>query len=241
MREIIFDTETTGLSPQEGHRLVEIGALEMRNGAATGRTFHVYINPERDMPEEAYRVHKISGDFLMDKPVFADPKIGPAFREFVGDATLVAHNAKFDMGFVQYELERAGLPALNSDVVDTVAIARRRFPGSPASLDALCARFNIDTAQRERDGHGALLDARLLAEVYIELTGGAQGGLAFEGYTSYGQKRVKAYPPNPTRPEPLPSLVTEEEAAAHAAFVAELTDPAWYQYDLVPKPQTGSS
>ncbi len=226
MRHIIFDTETTGLSPQEGHRLVEIGAVEMVNGALTGRTFHVYINPERDMPEEAYRVHKISGDFLLDKPVFRDPTIGQAFCEFVGESTLIAHNAPFDMGFVQYELEKAGLTRLACDVIDTVKIARKRFPGSPASLDALCSRFAIDTTQRERDGHGALLDARLLAEVYIELTGGAQGGFAFAGKGGFGAEE-EAPQPRLTRDKPRPVLLTPEEKAAHAAFIDEMDTPLW--------------
>lgn len=226
MREIIFDTETTGLSPKDGHRLVEIGAVEMVNGALTGKKFHVYINPERDMPLEAYKVHKISEEFLQDKPLFADPDVGPAFVEFVGDATLVAHNASFDMGFVQYELEKASLPALNGDVVDTVKIARKRFPGSPASLDALCSRFEIDTTQRERDGHGALLAARLLAEVYIELTGGAQAGLALGGRGGFAGANGEAQP-RPIRGAPRPVLLSDDEKAAHQAFISEMDSPVW--------------
>lgn len=228
MRQIIFDTETTGLSPRDGHRLVEIGAVEMVNGALTGKTFHVYINPERDMPIEAYNVHKISAEFLADKPVFTDPSIGQAFLDFANGATLIAHNAPFDMGFVQYELEKAGLPKLEGDVIDTVKIARRKFPGSPASLDALCSRFEIDTSQRERDGHGALLDARLLAEVYIELTGGAQAGLALKrGGSSFGSSTDDTAQPRVTRPGPRPVLLTEEEEASHAAFIAEMSAPLW--------------
>lgn len=228
MRHIIFDTETTGLSPQKGDRLVEIGAVEMINGALTGKTFHVYVNPERDMPIEAYRVHKISAEFLQDKPVFADPSIGQAFVDFVQDDVLVAHNASFDMGFVQFELKKAGLPTLPGQVVDTVKIARKRFPGSPASLDALCSRFAIDTAQRERDGHGALLDARLLAEVYIELTGGAQAGLALEGQGGFGHDPA-ASQPRPVRKGPRPVLIAPAEKEAHDAFIAEMENPIWHR------------
>lgn len=226
MREIIFDTETTGLNPKDGDRVVEIGGVELVRGAITGRTFHVYINPERDMPPEAERVHGLSAAFLADKPVFADEAVGAAFLEFIGDATLVAHNAEFDLKFINAELERLGLPVLSNPVVDTLRLARSKFPGAPASLDALCSRFGVDTRQRERDGHGALLDSRLLAEVYIELTGGAQGGFALlsgaqtEAAESGRTRRA------PARATPLPSRLTAEEAAAHAAFIAELGDEA---------------
>ncbi|WP_031550466.1 DNA polymerase III subunit epsilon [Parvularcula oceani] len=228
MRHVIFDTETTGLSPREGHRLVEIGAVEMAGGSLTGRTFHVYIDPERDMPEEAYRVHKISEEMLRGKPKFADPEVGQAFCDFVGDATLVAHNAPFDVGFLAHELRLAGLPTFKCDVIDTVQIARRKFPGSPVSLDALCSRFKIDTSQREREGHGALLDARLLAEVWIELTGGAQGGFTL---TARQDEDAEGEPgmmlETPRRDGPRPVLLTEEERAAHAAFVTEMAEPVW--------------
>ncbi|MEM9989951.1 MAG: DNA polymerase III subunit epsilon [Pseudomonadota bacterium] len=229
MRQIIFDTETTGFDPHKGDRLVEIGAVEMRNGGLTGKTFHIYVNPERDMPEEAYQVHKISAEFLADKPVFADPSVGKAFLDFVDDADLVAHNAPFDMGFMQFELEKAGLPRLTGQVYDTVKIARKRFPGSPASLDALCSRFEIDTSQRERDGHGALLDARLLAEVYIELTGGAQAGFALGGPGQQNGGRRGEVLPKPKRKGPRPVQITPEEEAAHAAFIAEMSAPLWHQ------------
>ena len=225
MRQIIFDTETTGFKPPND-RVVEIGAVELVRGAITGANFHVYVNPERDMPDDAYRVHGLSSEFLSDKPVFKDPKIGQAFLDFVGDAELVAHNAPFDMGFMQAELEMAGLPALTNDVVDTVKIARRKFPGSPASLDALCSRFGIDTTERERHGHGALLDARLLAEVYIELTGGAQAGLDFSRQeTGADGRRIVAE--TLQRSSPLGDLSTEEERANHQAFIAEMESPLW--------------
>lgn len=221
MRQIVFDIETTGFRFDEGHRIVEIGALELAGGAVTGKAFHTYINPQRDMPEGAFKVHGLSERFLADKPVFADPKVGPAFLEFVADAELIAHNGDaFDVPFVNAELEAAGLPRLANRTFDTLIFARRKFPGAPASLDALCARFGIDTAQRERDGHGALLDSRLLAAVYVELTGGAQAGLDFGGVAAHlagdGPPRARR------RPDPPPSLLTEEEQAAHAALIDEL-------------------
>ena len=225
MRQIIFDTETTGFDPGE-HRVVEIGAIELVRGAITGNSFHVYINPERDMPPDAQRVHGLSIDFLRDKPVFAHDSIGKAFCEFIADSELIAHNAEFDMRFIQWELKTCGLPELANNVIDTLKIARRKFPGAPASLDALCSRFGIDTTERERHGHGALLDSRLLAEVYIELTGGAQAGLDFARRDD-GDEEFAMTGKALQRPAPLPSLVTAEEAAAHEAFIAEMEDSLW--------------
>lgn len=228
MRQIVFDLETTGFKFSEGHRIVEIGAIELVNGAITGKSFHSYVNPERDMPEGAYNVHGLSEAFLSDKPVFTDTQVAPAFCEFVGDAELIAHNGiGFDLPFLQAELAAAKMPKLKNEIKDTLHIARRKYPGAPASLDALCARFGIDTKERERDGHGALLDSRLLAEVYIELTGGAQAGLNFarggaDG-ASQGGGRRKAVAAR-QRPAPLPSLLTEDERSAHEAFVQELGD-----------------
>jgi len=230
-RKVIFDTETTGLSPQDGDRVIEIGAVEMVEGSLTGRTFHAYINPERDVPMEAYRVHRISTEMLQDKPLFADPSVGPAFVEFVEGAELVAHNAAFDVGFIDAELERMGLPKLRNKITDTVPIARRKFPGAPASLDALCSRFGISKAEREAQGHGALLDSELLAKVYIELTGGAQGGLSFDrpfaqdsATGDAGLSQAKQ------RPQPLAPRITDEERQAHTAFIAEMGDDAmWSQ------------
>lgn len=233
MRHIVFDLETTGFKFAEGHRIVEIGGLELINGAISGRTFHTYVNPERDMPEGAFKVHGLSAEFLADKPVFAHPRVASAFLDFVGDAVLVAHNgAGFDLPFLQDELAAAGLRSLENELIDTLPLARRKFPGAPASLDALCARFGVNTAERERDGHGALLDSRLLAEVYIELTGGAQAGLDFASRNethaddagSAGGGRV-ARP----RPAPLASLLTPEEARAHADFVEELGENAMWR------------
>jgi DNA polymerase-3 subunit epsilon len=221
MRQIVFDIETTGFRFDEGHRIVEIGALEMAGGAVTVKAFHTYVNPQRDMPEGAFKVHGLSARFLADKPVFADPIVGPAFLDFVGDAQLIAHNGDaFDVPFINAELEAAGLSRLVNKTFDTLIFARRKYPGAPASLDALCARFGIDTSTRERDGHGALLDSRLLAAVYIELTGGAQAGLDFgaaaASVTGDGPPRARR------RPGPPPSLLTEEEKAAHATLVDEL-------------------
>lgn len=229
MREIVLDTETTGLDPQDGHRVVEIGAVELWNQVPTGETYHQYINPERDMPEEAFAVHGIGLDFLADKPRFAE--IVDDFLTFVGDAKLVIHNAGFDMRFLNAELDWAGRALLPMDqAIDTLAIARQRFPGSPASLDALCRRFGIDNSRREK--HGALLDSEILAEVYLELTGGKQPDFALSAGPRGGDRREDGadWTPRP-RPTPLRPLLTEAERAAHEAFVAELGDTAvWSRF-----------
>ena len=238
MREIVLDTETTGFEPAEGHRIVEIGAVELYNHLPTGRTFHQYINPERGMPREAFEVHGIGHDILeppgppvpagvtlRDKPVFA--RIGQAFLDFIGDAQLVIHNAAFDMKFLNFEFERIGLPTLPfARATDTLMLARTKFPGSPASLDALCRRFGIDNSMREK--HGALLDSEILAEVYLELIGGRQPGLVLGGVATRpasGVAEDSTWRPRP-RPEPLPHRITPEEAAAHEAMVARLGDAA---------------
>lgn len=230
MREIVLDTETTGFEPAEGHRIVEIGAVELLNHLPTGRTYHQYINPKRDMPTEAFDVHGISEEFLADKPVFE--AVGQAFLDFCGDARLVIHNAAFDMKFLNAELELAGLRRLpHSQALDTLAIARKKFPGSPASLDALCRRFGIDNSAREK--HGALLDSEILAEVYLELIGGRQPGLTLGAATpgkSGPSDMSDEWRPRP-RPAPLPSRLTAEERAAHAEFVRSLgEDAVWRQY-----------
>ena len=219
-REIVFDTETTGLSPLGGDRVVEIGCVELLNHMPTGQNFHVYINPERDMPQGAFAVHGLSSEFLSDKPVFA--AIADAFVDFIGDAKLVAHNAAFDISFLNAELGRLGHgPIDQGRVVDTLAIAKRKFPFAPASLDALCLRFGIDNSRRTK--HGALLDAEILAEVYVELLGGRQTTL---GLVAAGVKtaveRASARRGSLVRPEPLPSRLTAAEAAAHEAFIATL-------------------
>jgi DNA polymerase III subunit epsilon len=226
MREIVLDTETTGFEPTEGHRIVEIGAVELFNHMPTGRTFHRYINPKRVMPKEAFEVHGLGDDFLRDKPVFAT--IAQAFLDFIGDAPLVIHNASFDMKFLNAELTAASMPPLPNDrAVDTLLIARQKFPGSPASLDALCRRFNIDNSMRDK--HGALLDSEILAEVYLELVGGRQPdfGLATEAQNSAADRTEAGldWRPRP-RSTPLAPRLTEAEAAAHAAFVAGMGDSA---------------
>jgi len=229
MREIVFDLETTGFRFDEGHRIVEIGAVEMVRGALTGKNFHTYVNPERDMPDGAYNVHGLSEKFLSDKPVFTDPNVASAFCEFLGDADLVAHNGiSFDVPFMNAELQAAGFPVLKNNVTDTLHIARKKFPGSPANLDALCSRFGVDTKERERDGHGALLDSKLLAMVYIELTGGAQAGLDFNDQTGQTARARAGRQDAKARPKPLRSLLTDDEAAAHAAFLDEMgADCLW--------------
>ena len=226
MREIVLDTETTGFEPSEGHRIVEIGAVELFNHLPTGKTYHQYINPERMMPKEAFEVHGLGDDFLRDKPKFA--QIGQAFLEFIGEAQLVIHNAAFDMKFLNAELKAAGFPTLPyARATDTLMIARQKFPGSPASLDALCRRFGVDNSAREK--HGALLDSEILAEVYLELVGGRQPDFGLN--TAAQQANTSAarsendWRPRP-RPVPLAPRLTEDEAAAHAAFVAKLGDAA---------------
>ncbi|MCE8005520.1 DNA polymerase III subunit epsilon [Aestuariivita sp.] len=223
MREIVLDTETTGFDPEAGDRIVEIGAVELYNHVATGRTYHQYINPERAMPQEAFEIHGLGDDFLRDKPKFAE--IGEAFLSFVGDAKLVIHNAAFDMKFLNAELGWMGLRQLPFDqAIDTLLIARKRFPGSPASLDALCRRFAIDNSARTL--HGALLDSEILAEVYLELIGGRQPdfALATDHHSSTGES-LQDWRPAPRTP-PLPSRITPEEEAAHQAFVDKLGDAA---------------
>lgn len=224
MREIVLDTETTGLSPESGDRLVEIGCVEIVNLVPTGETFHQYINPERAMSAGAEAVHGLGDAFLADKPTFAE--VVDPFLAFIGDAKLVIHNASFDMAFLNAELRRMSLPPIpDSQAVDTLKIARQRYPGAQASLDALCRRFGIDNSQR--DLHGALLDAQLLAEVYLELKGGRQpdltlvrsGGAARGAGGQDGPERVF----RPARPH----APTPQEAEAHTAFLEKLADPIW--------------
>lgn len=225
MREIAVDTETTGLDPASGHRVVEIGCVEMQGMVRTGRHFHVYLNPERDMPEEAFRVHGLSADFLSDQPLFHD--VAEEFLTFIGGDPLVIHNADFDMKFLNAELKRIGRPVLESGrAVDTVKIARQKFPGSPANLDALCRRFQIDLSARTL--HGALLDAELLAEVYLELMGGRQAGLGLEPTKEEADKTavVREYR------APRPHAPSEEELARHRVFLAQIKDPLWQREEV---------
>ena len=240
MREIVLDTETTGFEPHEGDRIVEIGAIELIGHVPTGRTYHQYINPKRSMPEGAFGVHGIGPDLLdppqppqpgqvtlKDKPVFAD--VAQSFIDFIGDARLVIHNAAFDMKFLNAELGWVNRPLLPMDQsLDTLAIARRKFPGSPASLDALCRRFGIDNSNRTL--HGALLDSEILAEVYLELIGGRQPDFALASNSqsntqASGDTAWRAQP----RPTPLAPRLTNEEAAAHSEFVSSLADGGLWQ------------
>lgn len=224
MREIVLDTETTGLDPAFGHRIVEIGCVELYNHVPTQRTFHCYVNPERDMPEEAFRVHGLSADFLADKPRFAD--ICDDFLEFIGDAPLVIHNGAFDMKFLNAEFGLLKRPPLPMErLICTLELSRKRFAGASNSLDALCRRFDIDLSGRDK--HGALIDCFLLADVYLELVGGRQPGLALAAelessasVISLNAARRKVRPPRPHAP-------TEEELAAHAAFLKQLDNPLW--------------
>jgi len=226
MRELVVDTETTGLDPVAGHRVVELACVELVNHLPTGRSFQSYLNPQRDMPTDAFAVHGLSAEFLADKPVFGSVAAG--FLEFIAGDPLVIHNAEFDLKFLNAELGLAGHAALPfTRVVDTLALARRRFPGAPASLDALCKRFEIDNAHREK--HGALLDAELLAQVYIELIGGRQPGLELTAVAAVAAGGAAA--PGPaqrrgTRP-PRSHAPSTEELAAHEAFVAALGDAIW--------------
>lgn len=228
MREIVLDTETTGLDPKKGDRVVEIGGVEMVNRFLTGRTFHEYINPERSMPPDAFKIHGLSDGFLKDKPVFA--AIADAFVEFIGDATLVIHNASFDIGFLNYELGKLGKPPIpNERVIDTLMLARRKHPGQPNSLDALCQRYGIDNSRRTK--HGALLDSEILAEVYGELTGGRQQSLGLDvAMASQAPAALSGVQKNKKR-QPVPPLLTDDERAAHAAFVETLGAKAlWRPY-----------
>ncbi len=230
MREIVLDTETTGLSPEEGHRVVEVGCVELLNHIPTGKTWHRYVNPERSMPAEALAIHGLTEDFLRKYPVFAD--IFQDFLDFIGESRLIIHNAGFDLGFLNAELVRAGQPRLEAGrTLDTVMLARKKFPGAPANLDDLCRRFDIDNSERTQ--HGALLDATLLAEVYLELQGGRQTRMDLlpvnpvnrsEADTRHPMRERRA--PRPPRPH----AASPEEATAHIAFVTgKIENAVWNQ------------
>lgn len=226
MREIIFDTETTGLDPAGGDRMVEIGCVELINRIETGRTFHAYFNPDRSMPSEAERVHGLSEIFLSDKPRFAD--MVDDFLEFIGDAPLIAHNASFDFGFLNNEMKLCARdPVCLTRMVDTLVLARTRHPGAKHSLDALCTRFGVDRSQRVK--HGALLDAQLLAQVYVELTGGRQIGLGLAAETIDVAHAGGVSAPPLDRParSPRPHSASEAELRRHREFIALMTNPLW--------------
>ena len=219
MREIVLDTETTGLDPSTGDRIVEIGAVELLNHLPTGKTFHKYLNPERNMPEEAQAVHGLTEEFLKDKPVFS--QIVDDFLTFIKDSKLVIHNASFDMKFINAELVLVGKTTLPTDIaIDTLGIARKKSPGSPASLDALCRRFNIDNSARTL--HGALLDSEILAEVYLELIGGRQPDFGISDTYNTGKRKVDEERKVFNRPKPLKTRLTVKEQEAHTEFVQNL-------------------
>jgi DNA polymerase III subunit epsilon len=240
MREIVLDTETTGLDPKRGHRLIEVGGIEMINRIPTGREFHRFINPQRDVPREAQEIHGIATEFLFDKPLFKD--VAREFLAFVGDDVLVIHNAQFDVMFLNYELELLGEAALSFErVVDTLALARRRHPAGPNSLDALCKRYGIDNSRRTK--HGALVDSLLLAEVYVELLGERQAALGLQmvsDVAAIGAKTRARRDGAVARPEPLPARISEAELAAHRSFIGTMKSAAvWTRFwdeTLTPDP-----
>lgn len=224
MREIIFDTETTGFDPLQGHRVVEIGCVELMNHMPTGKTYQAYLNPERAVPTEASMVHGLTDEFLQDKPLFAE--IVTDFLDFIGDAPLVAHNAAFDMNFINAELTRVGFPKIDpARAIDTVGMARKMFPGAPASLDALCKRFGIDLSGRQN--HGALLDSQLLAEVYLELRGGRQPDLAIAEVASMVDEAQNVAVMSRERRTPRAHTPTDDELKAHDLFLGQIKDPLW--------------
>jgi len=229
MREIVLDTETTGLDPYQGHRLIEVGCIELLNRIPSGQTFHRYVNPERDVPAEAFAIHGLSADFLKDKPRFAE--VADELIGFIGDAPLVAHNASFDLNFINAELERAGRAAIARDrVIDTLLLARRKHPAGPNRLDDLCARYSIDSSRRVK--HGALLDAEILAEVYLELVGGRQAQLILveTGNDSAAAGPGRAHVIRP-RPIPLAPRLTEAESRRPCGFPHQLGERAiWGDY-----------
>ncbi|HEX3677747.1 MAG TPA: DNA polymerase III subunit epsilon [Sphingomicrobium sp.] len=228
MREIVFDTETTGLNPAGGDRIVEIGCIEIYNRVETGRHFHAYFNPEREMPGDAEAVHGLTSNFLSDKPRFSESV--EELLDFLEDSPLVAHNAAFDFGFLNFELERCGCPVVSmSRMVDTLSLARSRHPGAKHSLDALCMRFGVDRSQRIK--HGALLDAQLLAQVYVELTGGRQIGLGLVADTRAIQVETSARPV--IAREARPHVPAPEELERHRAFIAQLVNPLWARFAVV--------
>jgi len=227
MREIVFDTETTGIDPQTGDRMVEIGCIELVNRVPTGRTFHAYFNPCRPMPLEAERVHGLNDAFLANKPKFVEHAL--ELLDFLADAPLVAHNAQFDFGFLNHELGLCGHPSVGLDrMIDTLALARRRHPGAKHSLDALCTRYGVDRSHRVL--HGALLDAELLAHVYVELTGGRQIGLALAAEAGAAVIQTTIFKPKVGKFRPArPHGPTAAEMARHKAFVGTLDSPLWMQ------------
>ncbi|WP_341756240.1 MULTISPECIES: DNA polymerase III subunit epsilon [unclassified Candidatus Tisiphia] len=227
LREVILDTETTGLDPKSGHRIVEIGAIEMVNKVLTGKQFHFYINPQRDMPTEAYRIHGISGEFLKDKPLFAE--IAEEFLAFISSSQLVIHNATFDIKFINYELSLLKRPYTEflelSNTIDTLALARKLFPGMKANLDSLCKRYKIDNSSRKL--HGALKDAALLAEVYVELTGGRQISFNINSKKVQNTGKLLVRTTMANKNDIIVIKPTKEELQKHKEFLSKILSPMW--------------
>lgn len=223
MREVVLDTETTGFKPEEGHRLVEIGCIELVNHVQTGNRFHTYINPERPVPPEAAAVHGLTDEFLADKPLFET--VAAEFVAFIGDSPLVIHNASFDMKFLRWELKLLGYPDLKNKPIDTLLMARQKFPGAPASLDALCKRFGVDNSGRTL--HGALLDAQLLADVYLELLGGRQAGLSLTAAASRRPGTLSTGGSQRPYRAPRPHAPSQAEQDAHSLLLSHLKNPLW--------------
>ena len=226
-REISLDTETTGLDPNSGHRIVEIGAVEMIDHIATNNSFHCYLNPERDMPIEAENVHGLSSEFLSDKPLFRN--VAGDFLDFIGDSTLIIHNAQFDMKFINWELKNIGIPQIPmTQTLDTVKVARKKFPGQPANLDSLCRRFNIDLSARTK--HGALLDAELLADVYLELMGGRQSALLLDTAKPEDTQIIEEHQNAEIERAPIEARHFEpsaDELKRHKKFLEQIKEPLW--------------
>lgn len=231
MREIMFDVETTGLFHDQGDRIIEVGAVEVKNFMPTGETFQSYVDPGRSVSEETIKITGITDDMLVGQPKFEDPEIADKLLEFIGDARIVAHNAKFDRGFLNMELKKAGRRPIPDDRwLDSAAMARSKFPGSPVSLDALCKRFNVNA--EARTFHGALLDSQLLAEVYLELNGGRHRSFSFDAREDDGMDGGKRRAAK-QRPSPLKSLITADEISRHRAFIDDLDAPSrWFERPL---------
>ena len=234
IREVVLDTETTGLNPEKGDRIIEIGALELFDHVPTGKFFHVYLNPERKIPEESIRIHKITDNFVADKPLFSD--VVHDFLSFLESSSLVIHNAEFDIKFLQYELQKINLPMLDLQVIDTLLLARGKYPGSSVSLDALCKRFNVDTTNRKERGHGALTDSILLSEVYLEMLGGKQPNLGFDRRKTFAMEDdndLCSKGIQPIRPKLLTKRISQFDIKKHQEFLKTIgCDKAWKNLKL---------
>ena len=233
-REVVLDTETTGLDPGKGDRVIEIGALELLDHVPTGKFFHVYLNPERKIPEDSIRIHRITDEFVVNKPLFLD--VAKDFLSFVEGSSLVIHNADFDIKFLQHELQNINIPMLDLPVIDTVSLAREKYPGSSVSLDALCKRFNVETTNRKEKGHGALTDSLLLSEVYLEILGGKQPNLGLDSklvFEKDGQNKLSGKGTKIIRSKPLTKRISQIDITKHQEFLKTIgCDKAWKNLKL---------